>query len=67
MSGKFPNDRVRDAKDAPDTYDRHRERFSQAEAAMREADDRVSGARPDTQPVEPVPEQRPDEDGDSDA
>ena len=67
MSGKFPNDRVRDAKDAPETYDQNRERLRQAEAALRDPADRVSGARPETEPTRPVPDQTPDEDGESNA
>ena len=46
MPGKLPIDRVREATDVPETYDRHRERFSEAEAARRDADDPVSGAQP---------------------
>jgi len=48
MSGKLPIDRVRDARDAPQTYDSHRERFAEKEATLRDAgvDDPVAGARP---------------------
>ncbi|MEX2182862.1 MAG: hypothetical protein WEC14_00280 [Chloroflexota bacterium] len=48
MPGKLPIDRVREAKDAPKVYDEHRERFSQRQAELRDADadDPVAGARP---------------------
>jgi hypothetical protein len=51
MSGQLPIDRARERQDAPKIYDEHRERFAEHEAARREADDPVSGARP------PAPEQ----------
>jgi hypothetical protein len=46
MAGKLPIDRVREAQDAPKIYDEHRERFSQHQAELRDADDPVAGARP---------------------
>ncbi|MEX1171974.1 MAG: hypothetical protein WEG56_05105 [Chloroflexota bacterium] len=52
MPGKLPIDRVREAQDAPKIYDEHRERFSQRQAELRDADDRVAGARPDATPPE---------------
>ena len=66
MSGKYPNDRVREATDVPETYDRHRERFSESEAARLDADDPVSGARPETEPAEPPQADPSSEEDDSD-
>ena len=63
MSGKYPNDRANERQDVPETYDRHRERFNRAEAAIRQADDPVSGARPETEPVEPEADELSGESG----
>jgi hypothetical protein len=46
MSGQLPIDRVRGRQDAPKIYDEHRERFTEREAELRDADDPVAGARP---------------------
>lgn len=51
MPGKLPIDRAREARDAPKIYDEHRQRFAEREAALRDADDPVAGARPPTEPV----------------
>ncbi|CAN5601451.1 hypothetical protein BH23CHL8_BH23CHL8_13900 [soil metagenome] len=56
MPGKLPIDRVREAQDAPKVYDEHRERFASHQAELRDADDPVSGARPDTVTDDPVGE-----------
>lgn len=52
MSGKLPIDRVNEAEDAPKIYDEHRERFAEQQARLRDADDPVAGARPETEPAE---------------
>jgi hypothetical protein len=57
MTGKFPNDRANDRTDIPETYDRDRERLRVSEAGIRDADDPVSGARPETDDVDPLAEQ----------
>jgi hypothetical protein len=67
MSGKLPSDRVHEQQDVPQTYERNRERFAEAEAALRESDDPVSGARPEAEPVQPLADERTDEDGDTGA
>ncbi|CAN5564538.1 hypothetical protein BH20CHL7_BH20CHL7_00770 [soil metagenome] len=54
MPGKLPIDRVREAQDAPKIYDEHRERFSQRQAELRDADDPVAGARPAATSPAPV-------------
>jgi predicted phage gp36 major capsid-like protein len=49
MPGKLPIDRVREARqNAPKIFDEHRERFSERQAELRDADadDPVAGARP---------------------
>ncbi len=54
MSGKYPGDRAHLRQDVPETYEQHRERFTEAEAAMRQADDPISGQPPPTDRVPPV-------------
>jgi hypothetical protein len=64
MSGKLPIDRAREAQDDPPIYDEHRERFREHEAALRDADDPVSGARPETDaPSEPFDDETVDQAG----
>lgn len=66
MAGKLPIDRVREARDAPKVYDEHRERFTSHQAGLREADDPVSGGRPEAPPDElAAPEGPPMQGGES--
>lgn len=51
MPKPLPIDRVRESRDAPKIYDEHRERFAEREAALRDADDPVAGARPTAKPA----------------
>ena len=46
MPGKLPIDRVRETRKAPKIYLEHSERLAKQEAALRDADDPVAGARP---------------------
>lgn len=59
-SGKYPNDIAQDRQDVPEIYDQNREQFTQAEAQLRRADDPVSGARPETEPVQPEADEQTD-------
>jgi hypothetical protein len=67
MSGKIPSDRVHERQDVPQTYEQNRERFARTEASLRETEDPVSGARPETEPVEPEADELTDEGRDRDA
>ena len=62
MTGKYPQDRVNDRTDVPETYERDHERLATSDAAVRDAADPVSGARPDTEPVPPEADELADED-----
>ncbi len=59
-TGKNPQDVVRDRQDVPETYQQNREQFTKAEAELRQADDPVSGARPETEPVQPEADEQTD-------
>jgi hypothetical protein len=48
MSGKLPIDRVPGPQDQPRIQDEHRERFTRQQAAIRDSDGPVAGARPPT-------------------
>ena len=61
MSGKYPGDRAHLRQDVPETYDQHRERFNEAEAARQQATDPISGQPPPTDPVAPEAEELADE------
>ena len=45
MSGKLPIDRVREAQDARQIYDEHRERLSEHRARLEQTDERAEGER----------------------
>jgi hypothetical protein len=59
MSGKLPIDRVRESRDAPRIREAERQRYTESQAALRDAgeDDPVAGARPPA-----TEEERNDED-----
>jgi hypothetical protein len=63
--GKYPNDVRRDRQDVPETYEQDRERLTESEAHLRQTEDPVSGARPETEPVEPRADQPADDEGDA--
>jgi hypothetical protein len=56
-----PGDRARPRTDDPESYEHDHERLRVSEAAVRDADDPVSGARPETDEVDPLAEQLSDE------
>jgi hypothetical protein len=56
-----PGDRARPRTDDPEVYEQEQERLRVTEAAVRDADDPVSGARPETDEVDPLAEQLSDE------
>jgi hypothetical protein len=62
--GKYPNDVRRERQDVPETYEQERERFSESEATLRQTEDPISGARPETEPVEPRADEPTDDGGD---
>jgi hypothetical protein len=61
MSGKIPSDRVNERQDVPQTYEQNRERLAQTDAALRETEDPISGARPATEPVQSEVDELTDE------
>jgi hypothetical protein len=66
MYNRNPNDVAQERTDAAEPYDETRERVARSEAELREADDPVSGARPPTDPVDPVSDETEDDDVDGD-
>jgi hypothetical protein len=62
-TGKYPQDVARERQDVPEVYEQNREKFTEAEAQVRQAGDQVSGARPETEPVEPEADERADRGG----
>jgi hypothetical protein len=59
-TGKNPQDVVRERQDIPEMYQQNREQLTKAEAELRQADDPVSGARPETEPVQPEADEQTD-------
>lgn len=53
MYNRNPNDHARERQDVPETYEQNRERLSESDAELRRTEDPVSGARPETEPVQP--------------
>jgi hypothetical protein len=53
MYNRNPNDHARERQDVPETYEQNRERLTESEAELRRTEDPVSGARPETEPVQP--------------
>lgn len=65
MSGKLPIDRVRETRKSPRVLEEHTERFANQEAALRDAQDPVSGARPPAPDVSNESAVDADEDADA--
>ncbi len=59
-SGMNHQDVVREGQDVPEMYEQNREQLTKAEAELRQADDPVSGARPETEPVKPEADEQTD-------
>ena len=61
MYNRNPNDHARERQDVPETYEQNRERLSESDAELRRTEDPVSGARPETEPVQPEADERTEE------
>jgi hypothetical protein len=63
MYNRNPNDVANERTDVPETYERDQKRLAESEAALRRADDPVSGTPPPTDEIQPLADG--DEDGEA--
>ena len=59
--GKYPHDVARERQDVPEIYEQNRQQLTRSEANLRQTEDQVSGARPDTEPVLPEADEQAEE------
>ena len=54
MYNRNPNDVANERTDVPETYEQDQKRLAESEAALRRADDPVSGTPPPTEEVDSI-------------